>query len=37
VLAELDPESSWQRFLLALQTDIDDVQSGTTKRGSISE
>ena len=33
VLAELDPESSWQRFLLALESDIDDVQSGTTKEG----
>ena len=33
VLAEVDPESSWQRFLVALQTDIDDVQSGTTKEG----
>ena len=33
VLAELDPESSWERFLLALDTDIDDAQSGTTKEG----
>ena len=33
VLAELDPESSWRRFLLALETDIDDAQSGTTKEG----
>ena len=33
VLAEFDPESSWQRFLLALESDIDDVQSGTTKEG----
>jgi len=33
VLAEFDPDSSWQRFLLALETDIDDVQSGTTNEG----
>jgi trehalose/maltose hydrolase-like predicted phosphorylase len=25
--------SSWQRFLLALESDIDDVQAGTTKEG----
>ncbi|MBV9417681.1 MAG: glycoside hydrolase family 65 protein [Solirubrobacterales bacterium] len=33
VLAEFDPESSWERFLLALESDIDDAQSGTTKEG----
>ena len=33
VLAALDPESSWQRFLVALQSDADDVQGGTTKEG----
>jgi alpha,alpha-trehalase len=33
VLAEIDPESSWQRFLVALQSDIDDIQGGTTKEG----
>ena len=33
VLAELDPDSSWQRFLVALETDIDDAQSGTTQEG----
>jgi trehalose/maltose hydrolase-like predicted phosphorylase/beta-phosphoglucomutase-like phosphatase (HAD superfamily) len=33
VLAEIDPESSWQRFLAALQSDIDDIQGGTTKEG----
>jgi alpha,alpha-trehalase len=32
-MAEFDPGASWQRFLLALQSDIDDVQSGTTKEG----
>jgi trehalose/maltose hydrolase-like predicted phosphorylase/beta-phosphoglucomutase-like phosphatase (HAD superfamily) len=33
VLAEIDPESSWQRFRLALESDIDDIQGGTTKEG----
>jgi len=33
VLAALDPESSWQRFLVALRSDVDDIQGGTTKEG----
>jgi trehalose/maltose hydrolase-like predicted phosphorylase len=33
VLAALDPQSSWQRFLVALESDIGDVQGGTTKEG----
>ncbi len=33
VLAVLDPESSWERFLVALESDIGDVQGGTTKEG----
>jgi trehalose/maltose hydrolase-like predicted phosphorylase len=33
VLAALDPESSWDRFLVALRSDIDDIQGGTTKEG----
>jgi len=33
VLAALDPDSSWDRFLVALQSDADDVQGGTTKEG----
>ena len=32
-LAGLDPESSWERFLVALESDIGDVQGGTTKEG----
>jgi trehalose/maltose hydrolase-like predicted phosphorylase len=32
-LAALDPESSWQRFLVALESDVGDVQGGTTKEG----
>jgi trehalose/maltose hydrolase-like predicted phosphorylase len=33
VLAERDPEASWQRFLVALESDVGDVQGGTTKEG----
>ena len=33
VLAALDPESSWERFLIALESDVGDVQGGTTKEG----
>jgi trehalose/maltose hydrolase-like predicted phosphorylase len=33
VLAELDPESSWDRFIVALESDVGDVQGGTTKEG----
>jgi trehalose/maltose hydrolase-like predicted phosphorylase len=33
VLAGLDPASSWERFLVAMESDIGDVQGGTTKEG----
>jgi trehalose/maltose hydrolase-like predicted phosphorylase len=33
VLAALDPESSWEGFLVALRSDADDIQGGTTKEG----
>jgi trehalose/maltose hydrolase-like predicted phosphorylase len=33
VLAEIAPESSWERFLVALESDVGDVQGGTTKEG----
>jgi trehalose/maltose hydrolase-like predicted phosphorylase len=33
VLATLDPESSWERFLVALRSDLDDIQGGTTQEG----
>lgn len=33
VLAALDPESSWHRFIVALESDIGDVQGGTTREG----
>ncbi|MGH9057374.1 MAG: glycoside hydrolase family 65 protein [Acidimicrobiales bacterium] len=33
VLAGHDPRSSWERFLVALGSDVDDVQGGTTPEG----
>ena len=33
VLAALDPDSSWERFMVALQSDAEDIQGGTTKEG----
>ncbi|GAA0922442.1 hypothetical protein GCM10009559_05990 [Pseudonocardia zijingensis] len=33
VLAGIDPPSSWDRFMAALQSDVDDIQGGTTKEG----
>ncbi|MGH3787089.1 MAG: glycoside hydrolase family 65 protein [Pseudonocardiaceae bacterium] len=33
VLSGLDPASSWKRFLGALESDMSDVQGGTTKEG----
>jgi trehalose/maltose hydrolase-like predicted phosphorylase len=33
VLAALDAESSWDRFLVALKSDVGDVQGGTTQEG----
>jgi trehalose/maltose hydrolase-like predicted phosphorylase len=32
-LASLDPESSWERFLVALRSDAEDIQDGTTREG----
>ncbi|TVR98707.1 MAG: glycoside hydrolase family 65 protein [Rhodospirillales bacterium] len=31
--AELDPEGSWDMFLAALESDIGDIQGGTTREG----
>ena len=31
--AGIDPESSWERFLVALESDVGDLQGGTTKEG----
>lgn len=33
VLAPIDPAHSWERFLVALESDVGDVQGGTTKEG----
>jgi len=33
ILADLDPEGSWKRFMTALESDVGDVQGGTTKEG----
>lgn len=33
VLADIDPPSSWRRFMVALESDVSDVQGGTTKEG----
>ena len=33
VLAAIDVESSWDRYLVALRSDVDDIQGGTTKEG----
>jgi trehalose/maltose hydrolase-like predicted phosphorylase len=32
-LAAIEPESSWERFMVALESDVVDVQGGTTKEG----
>jgi trehalose/maltose hydrolase-like predicted phosphorylase len=33
ILANLDPKSSWERYLVALESDVGDVQGGTTQEG----
>src|SRR5215203_730690 len=33
ILAGLDPERSWERYMVALESDVGDVQGGTTKEG----
>jgi trehalose/maltose hydrolase-like predicted phosphorylase len=33
VLARFDPDGSWQRFLTALDSDLEDIQGGTTPEG----
>jgi trehalose/maltose hydrolase-like predicted phosphorylase len=33
VLAAIDPDSSWERFGVALRSDAGDIQGGTTKEG----
>jgi trehalose/maltose hydrolase-like predicted phosphorylase len=33
ILANLDSQSSWERYLVALESDVGDVQGGTTQEG----
>jgi trehalose/maltose hydrolase-like predicted phosphorylase len=33
ILANIDPESSWERYMVALESDVGDVQGGTTQEG----
>jgi trehalose/maltose hydrolase-like predicted phosphorylase len=33
ILADLDPERAWEMFMTALESDVGDIQGGTTKEG----
>ena len=33
ILADLDPERAWEMFLIALESDVGDIQGGTTQEG----
>jgi trehalose/maltose hydrolase-like predicted phosphorylase len=33
ILADIDPQSSWERYMVALESDVGDVQGGTTQEG----
>jgi trehalose/maltose hydrolase-like predicted phosphorylase len=33
ILSGIDPESSWERYMVALESDVGDVQGGTTQEG----
>jgi trehalose/maltose hydrolase-like predicted phosphorylase len=33
ILADLDPKSSWDMFTIALESDVSDIQGGTTREG----
>lgn len=33
ILAEIDPEASWRMFRTALESDVADIQGGTTQEG----
>ena len=33
ILADTDPDSSWERYMVALESDIGDIQGGTTREG----
>jgi trehalose/maltose hydrolase-like predicted phosphorylase len=33
IFAEIDPTTSWERYMVALESDVGDVQGGTTAEG----
>ena len=33
ILADVDPEASWKMFMTALESDVGDIQGGTTQEG----
>ncbi|HET7273460.1 MAG TPA: glycosyl hydrolase family 65 protein [Rubrobacter sp.] len=33
ILADLDPERAWEMFMMALESDVGDIQGGTTQEG----
>jgi trehalose/maltose hydrolase-like predicted phosphorylase len=33
IMASIDPEGSWERYMVALESDVGDVQGGTTAEG----
>jgi trehalose/maltose hydrolase-like predicted phosphorylase len=33
ILADLDPERAWEMFMTALESDVGDIQGGTTQEG----
>jgi trehalose/maltose hydrolase-like predicted phosphorylase len=33
ILADLDPERAWEMFMTALESDVGDIQGGTTREG----
>lgn len=33
ILADTDPDSSWERYMVALESDIGDIQGGTIREG----
>ena len=33
ILAAIDPQASWERYMVALTSDVEDVQGGTTAEG----
>ena len=33
ILADLDPDKAWEMFMIALESDVGDIQGGTTQEG----